>query len=101
MVDSCSTIYSQNPPSNVAKMCSKPKLLLATDSSSPFSTFASRTAVEPQLKHQASMAYSMVTPMLPKTPINTHNSELETGVMGMISSLEIWQWWEVEGKENG
>ena len=97
IIDSCRTIYSQNPWSHVAKMylsflsnaltkplkpCSKDVLKPHySQQTSPFSTLATKSTIELQLHFQASMVDSVVAPMLHKTPINTHNSKVVMGVM--------------------
>lgn len=57
-MDSCSTIYPQNIPSNVLKMIGvleSSKFLLATKSKSPLSTLVSESAIGLQLQLQAIM----------------------------------------------
>ena len=62
------------------KPCSKDVLkpskpLLATDSTSPFSTLATKSTIELQLHLQATMVDSVVAPMLHKTLINMTASQ--------------------------
>ena len=81
IIDSCRTIYSQNPWSHVAKMYLS-LLSHYSQPTSPFSTLATKSTIELQLHLQASMVDSVVAPILHRTPINTHNAKVVMGVMG-------------------